>query len=446
MIQEINIEQIYPHPENPRKEIGDITELAESIKKNGIMQNLTVIPGHWDQEEWSEEGYTLLIGHRRHAASKAAGLTKLPCKIVEGMSRKEQIYTMLEENMQRNDLTIYEQAQGFQLMLDLGETEETISQKTGFSRSTVRHRLKLAELDQGLLKKKTEEGAYQLSLSALYELEAIKDEKTRNKVLREAHNNDNLIWRAQRAAKEEKRKEKTKQIFEILKELGVKKGPKGCEHERYSDKWETVKEFDPDKDIPKRINLPKDQELYYCTHWDVVRVFKKAEQKKKELSPEEIERKERDKNKKSIKAAMKKMDQERKEFIQNLISGHLKQEKYMIDAVWKVLMKMNTGLYTSYFLRFFTGKETYNCTEEEKAEAQKKVDDAGTLHQMLIAMHSAMENAGDIYDWQGKYDESVGEKLKMGYEILEQYGWSLSRDEDMDILNGSSDLYVKNDE
>lgn len=42
----IDIEQIYPHPDNPRKEIGDVTELAESIKKNGIMQNLTVIPGH----------------------------------------------------------------------------------------------------------------------------------------------------------------------------------------------------------------------------------------------------------------------------------------------------------------------------------------------------------------------------------------------------------------
>lgn len=44
---------------------------------------------------------------------------------------------MLEENMQRNDLTIYEQAQGFQMMLDLGETAETIAEKTGFSTSTI---------------------------------------------------------------------------------------------------------------------------------------------------------------------------------------------------------------------------------------------------------------------------------------------------------------------
>lgn len=59
MIQEINIEQIYPHPENPRKEIGDITELAESIKKNGIMQNLTVIPGHYSY--WTDNDFQTSI-------------------------------------------------------------------------------------------------------------------------------------------------------------------------------------------------------------------------------------------------------------------------------------------------------------------------------------------------------------------------------------------------
>lgn len=52
-IVNIRIDEIYPHPDNPRKNLGDLTELAESIRKNGIMQNLTVIPGHWmAHEEW----------------------------------------------------------------------------------------------------------------------------------------------------------------------------------------------------------------------------------------------------------------------------------------------------------------------------------------------------------------------------------------------------------
>lgn len=176
----IAADQIYQHPDNPRKNLGDISELTESIKKQGIMQNLTVIPGHWmdykehnqaindylehpDEEnlrkvdsKYSPEGYTLLIGHRRFAAGKAAGLTEFPCKIAEGLNNRDQVGIMLQENMQRNDLTITEQAQGFQMMLDLGDTEAQIAERTGFSRTTVRRRLQIAKLDQNILKEKTE--------------------------------------------------------------------------------------------------------------------------------------------------------------------------------------------------------------------------------------------------------------------------------------------------
>ena len=115
---ELPIELLQPHPDNPRKDVGDVTELADSIKVNGIFQNLTVIK--------DGEGYTVIIGHRRLAAAKQAGLKKVPCNVAE-MTEQEQISTMLLENMQRNDLTVYEQAQGFQMMIDLGETKESIS-------------------------------------------------------------------------------------------------------------------------------------------------------------------------------------------------------------------------------------------------------------------------------------------------------------------------------
>ena len=45
-LQYIEVGNLFPHPDNPRKEIGDVSELAESIKQNGIFQNLTVVPGH----------------------------------------------------------------------------------------------------------------------------------------------------------------------------------------------------------------------------------------------------------------------------------------------------------------------------------------------------------------------------------------------------------------
>ena len=173
----IGLEHIHPHPDNPRKDLGDLTELAESIKKNGIMQNLTVIPKEGEPGE-----YITIIGHRRSAAAKLAGVTEAPCRVVEGMTDKEQMSTMLEENMQRNDLTIWEQAQGFQMMLDLGETEDTIAEKTGFSKKTIRHRLNIAKLDSKTLMEKERQDGYQLSLTDLYELEKIKDVKTRDKI------------------------------------------------------------------------------------------------------------------------------------------------------------------------------------------------------------------------------------------------------------------------
>ena len=151
----IPIKKIFPHPDNPRLQLGDLTELTESIRKNGVLQNLTVMP-----KEGSEDKYTVLIGHRRLAAAHDAGVKEVPCKIVTDIDRNEQIAMMLQENMQRNDLTIYEQSQSFQLMLNLGETVQTVAERTGFSETTVRRRVKLSELDQKLLKKRSDDEGF----------------------------------------------------------------------------------------------------------------------------------------------------------------------------------------------------------------------------------------------------------------------------------------------
>lgn len=113
----ISVEQLLHHPENPRKNLGDLTELTESIRQNGVLQNLTVVPAE------DSGHYYVVIGNRRMEASKAAGLTELPCSIAD-MTRQEQICTMFIENVQRADLTPYEQAECLQMMIDLGETPQ----------------------------------------------------------------------------------------------------------------------------------------------------------------------------------------------------------------------------------------------------------------------------------------------------------------------------------
>lgn len=168
----IPIEKLHPHPDNPRKELGDLTELADSIRAKGVFQNLTVVP--------FEDDYRIIIGHRRRAASELAGLTHLPCVIVD-MTPKEQVETMLLENMQREDLTPYEQAQGFQMMIDMGDTVEEIVQKTGFSKKTVKRRLKMAELDPTVLK---EVSSRQISMEDFDTLAKIEDIGQRNECLK----------------------------------------------------------------------------------------------------------------------------------------------------------------------------------------------------------------------------------------------------------------------
>ena len=256
-ITNINAKLIHQHPDNPRKDLGDLTELSESIKKKGIMQNLTVVPGHWDENRaHHEEGYTLIIGHRRFAAGKMAGVTMYPCRIVQDMSYKDQVGTMLEENMQRIDLTVLEQAEGFQMMLDLGDTEEQIAEKTGFSRTTVRRRLEIAKLDPELVKEKTDEdGAYQLNLKDLAELSRIEDVETRNRILKDAADSRQIKWKVEAEIKNKEREKNKKIIVELLEEAGIKKATKEIEKKKYTAELKDVKTFSLDKEPPKKINI-----------------------------------------------------------------------------------------------------------------------------------------------------------------------------------------------
>ena len=189
----VPVTNIYPHPDNPRKELGDLQELSNSIKANGVLQNLTIVP-----IEGRDGEYTAIIGHRRLAAAKLAGLRTVPCVVAE-MDYKTQLHTMLTENMQRSDLTVYEQAEGFQMMLDLGETMGSIADKTGFSESTIRRRVKLLDLDKAKFKKASDRGA---SLQDYAELDKIEDPKLKNEVLEHIGTN-NFRHRLQQAIDKE---------------------------------------------------------------------------------------------------------------------------------------------------------------------------------------------------------------------------------------------------
>lgn len=444
----ISVEKIYEHPDNPRKDLGNLSELAESIKKKGVMQNLTVIPGHWNEKrEWIEDGYTLIIGHRRCAAAKLAGLKELPCRIVDDMSQKDQVGTMLEENMQRNDLTIWEQANGFQMMLDLGDTETQIAEKTGFSKTTIRHRLNIAKLNQKELQKKEKDESFQLTLKDLYELEKIEDIKTRDKVLKSATNSRDLVWKAKQAVTEEIRNKNKKLFAELFKKAGIKKAPDGAENEKYGGKWDTLQEWNLDKDVPKTLKKFKEENAQWVVFWgSTIAVIVPARKQKRELSEYEIKEKEKAKAKKELKQKHKAMYAEIDRFLMGIITKEiepLKEDVELYKALMLAMIKGNVDYYRSDLSAFYSGKGLYELEHDEPEKYKEFLEWEKNLSPLYLAIaHMTCIKKCEMYNYNVGYHEENAAKVKAIIDFLAKYGFSVS-EEEQQMIDGTHELYRK---
>lgn len=128
------------NPWQPRKEFDQesLEELVESVRQHGVLQPLLV--------RAVEVGYQLVAGERRLLAARKAGLSKVPCRVIE-LDDKSVCEVAIIENVQRADLNDLEKAQAFQEYLDkFGGTIEDLAKKLGKDRSTVSNCLRLLEL------------------------------------------------------------------------------------------------------------------------------------------------------------------------------------------------------------------------------------------------------------------------------------------------------------
>lgn len=447
MIVNVSINKIYPHPDNPRKDVGDVTELSESIKKNGIMQNLTIIPECALTEDVENQPkatevnlngkFYALIGHRRLAGAKLAELTEVPCQIRSKISKREQVSIMLEENMQRNDLTIYEQAQGFQMMLDLGETADSIAEKTGFSKSTIYHRLNIAKLDEKVLKEKNDDDSFQLSLKDLYALEQIENVKTRNKILKEARDSKDLVWKAEQAVRDIKREKRKKEIIAFLKERGAQPFPKG--QSRWNGKWEQIKDFNLDG--KEKLTLKKTDDLYYEDSYGWIYVLQKKKVEKKKLTPEEQRRAEREKEIKQLKAQIKQMAAVRKDFAKSVANGKIEmlKTKEVLESMWDVILSAGYGHGYTNIAAAYLNFNYWSGNGEERKQADEKARALSAEQTMLIAM---LLLDLDLVSYNRTYQQKYGEIMVKMYKILEQYGLRLE-DEEKQIIEGTHEKYEK---
>ena len=154
----IPVEQIRPNPEQPRKALGDLRELSDSIRQKGVLEPLLVrfVP--------REDCFYIISGERRYHAARAAGLREVPC-IEKSADDAETLEIALIENIQRKDLTPFEEAEGLQRLAEQFDySHEELAKKLGKARSSVSETLSLRNIPESLRKKCVENGITTKSL------------------------------------------------------------------------------------------------------------------------------------------------------------------------------------------------------------------------------------------------------------------------------------------
>jgi ParB/RepB/Spo0J family partition protein len=145
----VALDRIQVHPLNLRRELRDIEELADSVRENGLLEPVLLVPAAEAAEDGSEQ-YALIAGHRRHAACVKAKHDPVESIIRRDLdSEGAQVIAMLTENGPRDDLTAIEEAHGYQLALSLnGLTPAKLATRLGKPRAAIASRVALTKLPE----------------------------------------------------------------------------------------------------------------------------------------------------------------------------------------------------------------------------------------------------------------------------------------------------------
>lgn len=451
------IDKLYPHPLNPRKDLGDLTELADSISANGVLQNLTVVKGRYIPSaliprefifDRDADGYTIIIGHRRKGGAEIAGLKELPCMIAD-ISESEQVQMMCMENMQRSDLTIYEQALGFQMMMEYGGTIEEVAEKTGFSKTTIRRRLQLAKLDRSTLEAVS---SRQASLQDYDKLSQIEDVETRNLVLCEIGTN-NFDKKMADALYAQEQAKNVAAWNELFKKHGLTEFAASDTNELWSSKYENLGYFEGKPNEAKLLERIGERELSKCFYkWQGRTVYLRAI---KEYSEEEVtERIERERQIEEDRIRRVKLDnlantafQLRFDFIKNFPLGESKKIAGKVTK-WlflrNIVSMMTLGIFSGYSAMVDTKtrfSELFDVKDGKDRDKLVEFVDTHAEKALLMAVYSLWSDSpSGCHDYGMRYRESP--KLKWLYQFLRDIGYSMSDDE-IQMINGTHPLYVR---
>lgn len=454
VIEMIPVEQLMHHPYNPRKDLGDLTELAASIKANGIFQNLTVVrPDNWRADDG--DYYWVLIGNRRMEAALRAGILELPCQVVH-MSHKEQIATMLQENMQRSDLTVYEQAKGIQTMMDLGFDQDQICERTGFSRSTVERRLAVASLPE---KEAKQAVGYGYDLTDLIEISKLESREKQKELLTDSsrmieEGKVDRNWLRQRivTAKRDEERQREKDRLRPCVEMFAKEMTQQQATQIYGSGWEHLHKYDVDLKPDAVVKRPKeDGPFYYHITFGSIEIWRRAKREKHVKTEGEIAL---ELKKQKARELNDRMRENRISYVAGWVPTKMQEAKLkaaLWDYVFNNVSPYNNGDFeityhgwNSALFRMYCGmprEEERDKHETIMAEIERRGIPLGRaiLAWILCGGVRADDREGYASQYNGTYKKEE-QDLDRVYQVLMDNGY-LPDEEEMQWKNGTHPLY-----
>lgn len=448
----IPLGNLYHNPNNPRQDIGDVTELADSIRGYGILQNLSVVA--FDPVVHTgltvtdpDNAFVVLIGNRRLEAGKEAGVATAPCVILDMPSAADQMEVMVIENLQRSDLTPVEEAFAFrQLTLDLGKSVEEVAKKTGFSKTKIRSRIKMAEMDRSKMEEAYSRGA---SLGDYEKLGRIKDLDLRNEVLASIGTKNferNLAEAKSRESNIAKTEKRRNALLTFAAEIPAKTDDMAHVCYYWSHTNDPV-EIPSDTDSVKYFFMQKDQSFYVYRQKTSEELFTESNKDKvSEFCKRDAA---------ALTVIHKRMRELRENFIQNLSSAQAKKQFSEIASFVKdhFLGMIESGYnhitdkFMAERLHRFLGITLQENDQYDAMELETAVVKDPEYALLVLSYIKAEYNAGTCFtsSFEKQYGcyppfYRVNEKLDDLYALLNALGYMTSDEEEF-ILNGSHELY-----
>lgn len=451
-IRFISIKKVHPHPMNPRNSLGasDLDDLVESVKAQGILQPLTVIPA----AEKGDGEYYVVMGHRRLAAAKKAKLGEVPCVVRDDMTQQDVIHAMLGENIVRRGLNVAEEAAGFQTALALGLSEEEVAEKSGFSTKTIQRRTKLTRLDKDGLSKAASKG---VPLGTFEKIAALEDPELRQKALEKAGSKE-FDWEFTRLKNEDQSRQARKAALPKV-DLFAKEIDKDTAKKKVSMQWlnystaaaEDYKapENACDPGLPEDAELPEGKiRVYYTDNGNGFQIYRDRtaadDDKATAEAAKEAESKARDQKVKALNALCAEV---RGKFIGSVA------EKNCVAHMSDIM-----GAFTSLFTDNYVSLNKRSINPKLKRYTKKGFEDVEKLVEkspakafFLIVAATMDAESGDVWN-SGNY---VGQDYRNGgyvivrkkspcldqlYDLLEKMGYELSEDE-RQVKDGTHEIY-----